>query len=46
MRALGILALFLTAAILAGGPIAQADTWEETVTKARGQIPRKRCRGW
>ncbi|NNE85149.1 MAG: ABC transporter substrate-binding protein [Alphaproteobacteria bacterium] len=37
MRALGFLTLFLTMAIFASSPMAQADTWVETVTKARGQ---------
>ena len=37
MRALGFLVLFLTAALATGGHSARGDTWQETVTKARGQ---------
>ena len=37
MRALSFLAIFLTAVIAGGGPAAQAETWEEIVTKSRGQ---------
>ncbi len=37
MRAFGFLAIFLSAVVAVGAQPAAADTWEETVTKARGQ---------
>jgi putative thiamine transport system substrate-binding protein len=37
MRAIGFLAIFLVSVFAGGGPSANADTWVETVTKARGQ---------
>ncbi|MCZ6510236.1 MAG: ABC transporter substrate-binding protein, partial [Alphaproteobacteria bacterium] len=37
MRAFGFLAIFLSAVVAVGAQPAASDTWEETVTKARGQ---------
>ncbi len=37
MRALSFLAIFLAVVFAVGGPVAQAETWEEIVTKSRGQ---------
>ncbi len=37
MRAFGFLAIILTALFAVGGQAAHGDSWEETVTKARGQ---------
>jgi putative thiamine transport system substrate-binding protein len=37
MRAFGFLTIFLAAVFAVGGQMAQAETWEEVVTKSRGQ---------